>query len=221
MTNFLPTRSKISIGLAFTVLSLSVLACASVVPSPVITPTAPFTDMSSLPTADPSSGSTDTLPPVTPDANAPTLGEDIPIAGADHIEVDTVATDWNSNPPTSGQHYGQWAPAGFYDDEIPDGYLVHDMEHGYIIIYYNCADVDMDCEEFKTAIEAAMATAGNDPNTNTVKIIAVPRPSMENPITYASWGHLYKAEAFVSTELVTYVQTYRSNAAYAPEASLP
>ena len=114
-------------GLAFTVLSLSVLACASVVSTPAITPTAPFTDMASLPTADPSTGSTNTLPPETPDANAPMLGEDIPIAGADHIEVDTVATDWNSDPPTSGQHYGQWAPAGFYDDEIPDGYLVHDM----------------------------------------------------------------------------------------------
>lgn len=224
----LPFMSKWLFIIPLFVLSIAALACASLVPSPVQSLPTPTNEIPTLPTVDPSIGSTEVEPtrlvePTTPPkVEIPSvLGEDIPIAGANHIEEGTTATDWNSDPPTSGEHYGQWATAGFYDEAIPDGYLVHDMEHGYVIIYYNCELVDMDCEAYKTAIEAAMAATGNDPNTNSVKLIAVPRPGMDNPITYASWGHLYKAEAFVSEELVLYVQLYRSNPDYAPEWSLP
>lgn len=190
------------------VLALSAWACASAVPSPT----------ENIPTPIPS---TPIPTPTPPDANASTmLGEDIPLASREHIQEGMAANDWTSDPPTSGQHYGTWAPAGFYPDVIADEYLVHDMEHGYVIIYYNCALVE-DCDAFKADIEAAMADAGNDPDTHTIKIIAVPRERMDNPITYASWGHLYTAPSFNHDELVAYVQTYRSNAAYAPEATLP
>ena len=215
-------ESKWSFIIPLCMFSITALACATSIPSPVQTLPAPTDEIPSLPTVDPSIGSTDVEPATPSEAEIPSiLGEDIPIAGANHIEEGAEATDWNSDPPTSGEHYGQWAAAGFYDEAIPDGYLVHDMEHGYVIIYYNCEMADMDCEAFKTAIEAAMAAAGNDPNTNSVKLIAVPRPGMDNPITYASWGHLYKAETFVPEELVLYVQLYRSNPDYAPEWSLP
>ena len=195
-------------------LSLSVGACA-----PVISTPDPAT-FESMPTSEA------TKPPVpTPTLSeggfSTVLGEDIPVASRDHIQEGMAATDWPSDPPTSGQHYGQWAPAGFYDEVIPDGYLVHDMEHGYVIVYYNCAAVDTDCQTFKTSIESAIADAGVDSATNTVKVIAVPREGMETPVTYASWGHLYRPETFVPEELVTYIQTFRSNASYAPEWNLP
>ena len=206
---------------AFVLLTLSVQACRAFIPSPVQTLTPPSTTVSPLPTSGASNSSTDGEPTAAAQEIATGLGEDFPIASAQHIAEGETATDWNSDPPTSGQHYGQWAPAGFYDDAIPDGYLVHNMEHGYVIIYYNCARVDTDCETFKTGIEAAMAGVGNDPTTNTIKLVAVPRPTMDNPITYASWGHLYSANTFIPEELVLYVQTYRSNQNYAPEWSLP
>jgi len=233
MKKFAKKHPSLKLLLPLIALSLGALACATLLPSPVQTlpPPATTIPLDLLPTLIPFIPPTPTQP-FTPEIIEPTaspapvtlptdLGEDIPVAGADHIQEGVQATDWNSDPPTSGQHYGQWAPAGFYDEEIPDGFLVHNMEHGYVIVYYNCAAVDMDCEAFKTAIEAAMAAAGNDPNTNTIKIIAAPRPTMDNPVTYASWGHFYKAETFSPDELVLYVQTYRSNADYAPEASLP
>jgi hypothetical protein len=229
MNNRKTNLSRRGFFAAFIILSLSALACGALIPTSPPTPRLP--PPFPLPTAIPSTVSSEPTSP--PDTSVPTptpetftlpadLGEDVPIAGADHIDEGAVATDWNSDPPTSGQHFGQWAPAGFYDDEIADGYLVHNMEHGYVVVYYNCSAVtETDCETFKSAIETAMAAAGNDPNTNTIKIIAVPRPGMDNPITYASWGHLYNADTFAPEELILYVQTYRSNADYAPEASLP
>lgn len=46
--------------------------------------------------------------------------------------------DYQQNPPTSGPHYPEPAKPGVYDQPVADGYLVHSMEHGYIIIWYNC-----------------------------------------------------------------------------------
>ena len=46
--------------------------------------------------------------------------------------------DYNSNPPTSGPHYEIWTQAGVYDAPKDDRNLVHSLEHGYVIISYNC-----------------------------------------------------------------------------------
>jgi len=218
--------------LAVLALGLAALACSTLTsgddnpvetvesasPTPIIDPVIPSptviieTIPEATPTDLPDIGST--IPGI--------LGRDVPIAGADHIEEGQEATDWNSDPPTSGQHYGIWAQAGFYDEAIPDGYLVHNMEHGYVIIYYNCDGLSSEaCSQFKSDIESALALAGQDILTNTLKVVAVPRPGMGNPITYASWGHLYQAASFVPEELVAYVLLYRSNADYAPEWNLP
>ena len=46
--------------------------------------------------------------------------------------------DYNSNPPTSGKHYEDWIRSGVYSEPKEDRNLVHSLEHGYVIISYNC-----------------------------------------------------------------------------------
>ena len=58
---------------------------------------------------------------------------------------DTQTVDYNTTPPTSGDHWDFWARCGFYEDGMPDERIVHNMEHGNIIVSYNLpnqADVD-------------------------------------------------------------------------------
>lgn len=38
-------------------------------------------------------------------------------------------------PPASGRHYDQWAPFGVYDETIEDGYAVHNLEHGGVVVW--------------------------------------------------------------------------------------
>ena len=64
-------------------------------------------------------------------------GEAIADLGREHVPVGT-SVEYNSNPPTSGPHYSQWTKRGVYEKEIEDGYLIHSLEHGYIVISYNC-----------------------------------------------------------------------------------
>ena len=55
-----------------------------------------------------------------------------------HTDVASVDTKvkWNSNPPTSGPHYGQWAVWNFYDSPVPLTMSTHNLEHGGIVIHY-------------------------------------------------------------------------------------
>jgi hypothetical protein len=43
---------------------------------------------------------------------------------------------WNSFPPTSGPHHGQWVIWGEYDEPVRLAQAVHNLEHGGIVIYY-------------------------------------------------------------------------------------
>ncbi len=38
-------------------------------------------------------------------------------------------------PPTSGTHFDDWAPFGRYDEPIEDGYAVHGLEHGGVVVW--------------------------------------------------------------------------------------
>ena len=63
----------------------------------------------------------------------------------DHFPVqlhisDVVPGGYNTVPPTSGQHWSAWSDCGFYNYPLPDELLVHNLEHGNIIISYNLED---------------------------------------------------------------------------------
>lgn len=65
--------------------------------------------------------------------------KNITVQGQNHI-ADIGGQTYNSNPPTSGNHFAAWAKRGVYDRVISDGYLIHSLEHGYTILSYNCSE---------------------------------------------------------------------------------
>ena len=69
------------------------------------------------------------------------VGTQVPILDPNHISQGSSAT-YNSSPPTSGEHWGLPGdrgpvPCGFYDEGLPDERVVHNLEHGNIVISYN------------------------------------------------------------------------------------
>jgi hypothetical protein len=57
-------------------------------------------------------------------------------AGRDHISGATQPKNWNSQPPTSGDHLGTPLPPGTYKDPQDERALVHNLEHGYVVVQY-------------------------------------------------------------------------------------
>jgi hypothetical protein len=61
---------------------------------------------------------------------------EFPEAGRTHIAPNQQADNWNSVPPTSGDHLATPLGAGVYDGEQDERAIVHSLEHGYVVIQY-------------------------------------------------------------------------------------
>lgn len=70
----------------------------------------------------------------------PLPGQTMPDLGRTHVpKEEWEKFSYNSNPPTSGPHDATWIKAGIYDSPQGDGFLIHALEHGYVVISYNCS----------------------------------------------------------------------------------
>ncbi|MDO8503966.1 MAG: DUF3105 domain-containing protein [bacterium] len=69
----------------------------------------------------------------------PLPGEVVKDLGRNHVPDGTVV-EYNSNPPTSGNHYADPTRVGVYTNPVSDGHLIHSLEHGYVILSYNCLE---------------------------------------------------------------------------------
>jgi hypothetical protein len=64
--------------------------------------------------------------------------ETLPNLGQTHIQAGQTHPPYNSVPPTSGWHYTQPAPWGVSRQPVPDEVQVHNLEHGGIMVQYDC-----------------------------------------------------------------------------------
>jgi hypothetical protein len=109
---------------------------------------------------------------------------------------------YNSDPPTGGWHYDTpWNP-GFYETPVADEYLVHNLEHGYIVISYDCSKLS-DCESTKTQIRQLLQRYNN------WKIIAVPRKNADAAIALTSWGWLEKLNGYDAAKMTAFINVHR------------
>jgi Protein of unknown function (DUF3105) len=59
-----------------------------------------------------------------------------PEAGRNHIGPGEQPDNWNSTPPTSGDHLASPLPPGVYNADQDMRAMVHNLEHGYVVIVY-------------------------------------------------------------------------------------
>lgn len=138
---------------------------------------------------------------------------DVPEMDGIHVEVGESHDPYNSDPPSSGPHYEEWVDAGLYDEVVEDEYLVHNLEHGYVIIWYDCSILsDQECHNLKQDIQEIIDLYDG------YKVIGMPRAGMETPIAMTSWGHLARLTVFDDAFVIDYIDQYQNDA---PEPSAP
>jgi hypothetical protein len=81
-------------------------------------------------------GGDGTAPRVIPDDPLLADAESFESNGIDHVSQSTDI-DYERMPALSGPHYSRAAGPGFYEEMPAMGNLVHSLEHGYIVIYYD------------------------------------------------------------------------------------
>lgn len=120
-----------------------------------------------------------------------------PIEGTTHVPEGT-RVEYQTNPPTSGDHYANAVPWGVYFEEQVDEAMVHSLEHGGIWISY------------KDISEAEIDVLESIGRRNSQSVIVSPRQANDAPISVASWGklmHLENADEFL---IQKYIDTYKN-----------
>ena len=105
------------------------------------------------------------------------------IEGATHEERQFQASDYKTNPPTSGNHFPEWYQDGVYaPGDVPDlGRLVHTLEHGRINVQYKPGTP----AETVAQLEALLA----EQNDGYHMLLYENTTNMNAQIAATTWGH--------------------------------
>ena len=132
-------------------------------------------------------------------------GQAVPDMGRAHVPVGTSRTvSYNSDPPTSGPHYDNSAGPGIYDRPVEDGLLIHSLEHGYVIISYQCEGLsDAECRQLRSDLAEAAQ------RNRLWKLIVVPRPGMEQRIALTAWTRIDTMDRFDAGRIARFINAWR------------
>jgi hypothetical protein len=107
------------------------------------------------------------------------------------------ATSYTTNPPSGGDHYGMWAAFQSYDFPVPEGFLVHALEHGAVVFWYSCLD---GCPDEVATVEAFIASLPEDPLCDPFgvprRVILTPSATLRSRWAASSWGYALTADCF-------------------------
>lgn len=128
---------------------------------------------------------------------------EMPDEGRDHVAEGTTV-EYESEPPTSGPHFASWAPAGIHREVVQDEYLVHNLEHGHIVIYYT-----PDTSRLSDESVAKITELTEEFDGQWDAVLAVPRPDMDVELTLTAWNHKMELDSFDEELIDAFVEAYR------------
>ena len=129
-------------------------------------------------------------PPV---ATAP-LGEaSHPNEGQTHLILCST-TCYATNPPSSGNHYPVWPVYKTYVAPVPWGFLVHGLEHGAIVVSYNCP---CGCADEVAAAQAWIDALPMDQDCHTPpRVVMAPDPHLDVRWAASAWTWTLREQGF-------------------------
>jgi len=123
--------------------------------------------------------------------------QEIENQGRNHIALSQTFSDYNSNPPTSGPHYAErLANWGTYNEETPESTLIHNLEHGGVIIHYK-GQTDDQIDRIDSFVESYQDGVISNPNER-----------IDKPIAIASWTRMQQCESFSPDAVAGYIQEH-------------
>lgn len=137
---------------------------------------------------------TSATPPVDPDTIEIEGLETFETVEAVHVQT---AVEYEMTPPAGGPHNPTWLNCGIYEEEVPNEYAVHSLEHGAVWVTYDPEQVsgsDLD------------ALRGEMPNSY---IILSPFPGLQAPVVASAWGVQVALDGVDDPRLNEFIVKYR------------
>ena len=115
---------------------------------------------------------------------------------------------YNSNPPTSGPHAAAVA-WGVHDNPVPKESALHNMEHGGVVVWYNCADgaqplAPVDCFALRDQLAAVVRPEVD----KGLYVIMTPYAEMESLIAMTAWRTLDSFDSFDGARVQAFIDSF-------------
>lgn len=141
-------------------------------------------------------------------SSGPAPGVQVPLERADHVAPGTEVQR-DHIPPSSGPHFGQSAQYGVHEEPVAEGFWLHNLEHGGVVVLYNCPQ---GCPDLVAQLKEAYNSFPPSRNFGVVKLVAVPYPKITTRIAYLAWGKdagwEYQADTYNRDELFRFYQAH-------------
>lgn len=127
-------------------------------------------------------------------------GRYFPSMGRQHVAQTPKLEEYNSLPPTSGPHFSSQTNWGIHREPLPEGYQVHNLEHGGVVMQYKPGA--------STELVAKLTAIGESYKWK--KIILAPYPPLDAAIALTAWEHLDKFDEFDETRIRRFIDAFRN-----------
>lgn len=125
-----------------------------------------------------------------------------PSTGNAHVSSGTDI-NYDRIPPTSGTHYTATVQVGFYEQTQPLGSLVHSLEHGAVVVYY-------DPGQLSPAAESSLQSYTDSYTGTWASFIAVPNPNDDPESAYVltAWEKRLTMEQYDNSTVQAFTAEY-------------
>lgn len=119
--------------------------------------------------------------------------------GNDHIRPGSPHPPYNSNPPTSGWHWADPKDWGIYNTPQVQEQLVHNLEHGGIVIQYNNLS--------SAELQRLVAFVQKDPH----HIVVAPYPGLDSGVrvAFTAWTVSQECDGVDLAALADFIDEFR------------
>ncbi len=131
------------------------------------------------------------------------VGQQMPLEAAAHV-ADGTGLEYKNSPPSSGLHYSSTRPWRVYEEPVSPGNLVHNLEHGGIVILYNCSE---GCPDIVNQLRQAYKDFPPSSFGN-IKLLVTPYTAMDSKLAIVSWGWMDTMEEFDKDRLIKFYQAH-------------
>ncbi|MDP8922983.1 MAG: DUF3105 domain-containing protein [Chloroflexota bacterium] len=134
---------------------------------------------------------------------AASVGRTVATLPADHVAEGTPV-EYNSRPPTSGPHYAAWYPSyGLVNETIDPRTWVHNLEHGAVVLLYNCPE---GCPDLVQQLRELYITLppGRNARNGQPRMLIIPYTDMDSRIAVVAWGWLLELDQFDADQITRF-----------------
>jgi hypothetical protein len=125
-----------------------------------------------------------------------------PITGHTHVTVGSTVSSWGSFP-VSGNHWGAWAKWDtVYDQPIEHGFLIHNLEHGGIVLSYNCSAPTGACADAASELASLKEAFGKK------RVIVTPDPAQPTRYAARAWRTGFQSECFDQERMLSFMNDF-------------